>query len=394
MTVQAIVLSSSYKHDISGWGGYGLYVNEVVEILNHHQPKSEIARLIRNGKKIVETLEKQKSFNTHSLQSLRLNVLRKYKPDRLQEEYSSILECFNPEKPTVIWHQLNNYHLPGLNFFKLAKIANIIVVTTCHDVQDKLYPENFSHKELEYRNESYKFNLMKATRVLASTNQGKNELIEHLNLDEDKILVIPHGIDRSINENINRNALRNSTDKIKNLFVYPARSWPNKNHINFIKEVLGREHVNFVVILLGNLSSIENEINAFKKNVKFQERFLLLGFVDVAIRNRVFAEASAFVFPSSYEGFGYPYLEAAVLKKEILGFQIPVLTELLGPQTNCVINHDFEALVDKMQNFRVSDSVELETNYLKAIMFDWEKTARAYFECYQKVILNAPSPRN
>lgn len=385
MTVVAIVFSEDEMLDLSGWGGYAHFANEINELHRSGYSDKKIIQLIKNGKELEEKIVKRKKYFFIAI----FNRILKAKKELLLQLYrykcSKILTNFDPQKPTIIWHQLNNYQLPGQKFFKISKIANIIMITTCHDIQDKIFPENFPTTILEERMENYKINLSLARIVFASTDVGKRELMENFGFHPDKISVIPHGIDVDsfLKTDVNKSIFNSRRQK---LLIYPAKSWANKNHIEFIDAILLLPECNFKVILTGDLSSIEQNLARFRNHPNYYKRVIELGFINKKSFLSILKDSDGLIFPSSYEGFGYPFLEAAILRKPIFAFELPVLTEILGFQSTCVSVGEYGELFRKIENYSWRYDRGLDLNFSRALEYSWSVTRKSYEKAYLKIL--------
>ena len=183
--------------------------------------------------------------------------------------------------------------------------------TTILDLQHEFLPENFPRWELAYRRALYGASARRSRFVIAISEHGRETLIERLSLDPDRVRTIHLGVDLE---------RFSPTDVPREPFLlYPANSWPHKNHERLFEAValLRREHRDLRLVLTGEHSDVPDFVDA-RGRVSPDE------LVDLYHR------ASALVFPSLYEGFGQPVLEALACACPVACSDLPPLREVAG----------------------------------------------------------------
>src|SRR5712692_4008779 len=164
---------------------------------------------------------------------------------------------------------------------------------TVHDLQHELYPQFFSHAELAYRRLVYGQTVTASRIVIAISEHARQALLEKYGIDPDRVVVIPLGIDhvRLTPGNMPREPF----------LLYPANPWPHKNHARLYEAfaLVRRQRPALRLVLTGT-----GHEPALPDGVESRGR---VSFDELATLYRT---ASALVFPSLYEGFGLPPLEA------------------------------------------------------------------------------------
>lgn len=195
---------------------------------------------------------------------------------------------------------------------------------TLHDIQDLIKPQNFSFKEKVIRNFNIKTSIRYSNKVLCSYHHIKLEILKYLKLKENDVYVtgIPlrtHWITKKF-RNVNQNKGR--------FILYPAGTWPHKNHINLIKAFNCLALNDIKLVFTGPmtihyyfiLDFIEkNEI----KNVQF------LGIVDDETLYNLYMQAELVIVPSLYEAGSFPLYEAIYTSTLALSSNIPSLSEII-----------------------------------------------------------------
>jgi glycosyltransferase involved in cell wall biosynthesis len=375
-------------HQDGSWGGFGNFPGELRSRMLASESQDPLKNLVLNGDELMRSI----FVESRSVSILRLaKLLPRFFRIKTSEEYKrkvhlsllkKILNTYNPEKPTVIWHQFNGFELPGREFLALSRFVNIILVTTSHDLQEKKFPEFFTNMEILKRSENYEVTLKMAKAVFTSTEFGKEELANAIGIPKTNIIVNPHSFPL---QSASRSPVKYAEKQNYQIdyFIYPAKAWRHKGHIELMKAILAADEFDKKVIFIGDLSAIESEIKQLKHNEVFGQRILCLGYVDDRLKYELMRDSKGFVLPSIYEGFGVPYLEAANLEKTIIAFETEAVSELIGIQNiYAVPRGDFEMLVNIMQNFKPKSKSVLLKNKSKSLSLTWERTAAKYLETY------------
>lgn len=168
-------------------------------------------------------------------------------------------------------------------------------VVTVHDLQHLTLPEMFSRAEHVYRERYYHRGIRRATLVITISEFAKRTIVEELGIPDRLIRVISHGVDHS------RFKVGGERD---DFLFYPARGWPHKNHQRLFRaiELLRRERPHLRLVLSGG--GDRDVLGALPEWVEHR------GLVSDRELNALYRSAAALVYPSLYEGFGLPLIEA------------------------------------------------------------------------------------
>jgi len=192
-------------------------------------------------------------------------------------------------------------------------LTSLPTVVTVHDVQHLDLPELFSRAERRYRSWAYDGAARSATRVVTGSDYSKERLIERARVAEELIDVIPYGIDVQAFTEIPETgdeAVLNGVDLPERFVIYPANMWAHKNHERLVDALAAVRDDDLALVLTGQAYGRLEPLleRAGRKGVS--ERIRHLGFVPAAAMPALYRRACAMVFPSLYEGFGAPPLEA------------------------------------------------------------------------------------
>ena len=204
------------------------------------------------------------------------------------------------------------------------------VVLTLHDLQFLRYPEYVHPVKLRYLRREVRASVHRATVVAVPSEYVRSTVIDEYGVDGSRVVVVPHGIDveRPSTEAIaavrDRYGLGDSP-----YLVLPAITHPHKGH-RFVLDTLAAGPADRRVVFLGGRGAADDEVAAAIAALALGERVLRPGRVPAGDRDAIVAGAQALLFPSQYEGFGAPVLEAMALGTPVICSDQASLPEVAG----------------------------------------------------------------
>jgi len=214
---------------------------------------------------------------------------------------------------------------------------DIPVVSVILDLQHVMYPWFFSSTEVEVRNTFYKNLRKRADRIICISEYVRLTVLKFLNTKPEKTFTIPICIQnrfKKIKKNITGGLLRNLGINKHPYIFYPANFWPHKNHkilLTAYGMYLNRNpYVRLDLVFTGGLDSLQAEVKAATKRMNLDTRVHFLGYLPEDQLYAVWQGCEFLIFPSLYEGFGIPLLEAMSLGKPIACSNGTSLPEVAG----------------------------------------------------------------
>lgn len=207
-----------------------------------------------------------------------------------------------------------------------------------------------------------------------------NDLIRFYRVAPERIAVIPHGVDaqffpRSPQECA---AVRHRYGLQRPFLLHVGTLQPRKNLVRLVQafELLARHDSELELVLVGKRGWLADPIERAITESPFRERIHWLGHVDDRDLPALYSAAEVFVFPSLYEGFGLPVLEAMACGTPVVASQRGALNEIAGPALVCdpldPANIAEAISAARQPDLRISLSVAGRTH---AAQFSWERTA-------------------
>jgi len=239
---------------------------------------------------------------------------------------------------------------------------------TVHDLQHELYPEFFSRSELAYRRVLYKQAVTGSRIVIAISEHARQTLIERYGLDGDRVVAIPLGVDHE--------RLTPGDGPREPLLLYPANPWRHKNHARLYEAfaIVRRERPELRLVLTGtgHAAALPEGVES-RGRVSYDE---LVG---------LYRTAAALVFPSLYEGFGLPPLEAMSCGCPVASSNATSLPEVCGDAAELFDPLSVEDMARAIDAVLADPGPYVERGLARAQPFSWEATARAHEAVYRRL---------
>ncbi|MDP2682480.1 MAG: glycosyltransferase family 1 protein [Deltaproteobacteria bacterium] len=278
------------------------------------------------------------------------------------------------------------------NAFPHEKHYDAPVVLTIVDIQQEYFPQFFNKESLELRRLTYRASAEKADHIIVISEFTKRSLIEKYAISGDKISVVYLGHC----ENFKKidtgavSAFRKRHVLPENFIFYPAATWPHKNHINLVRayKILKEKYaIKDKLILTGikkqNHTNVEMEI----ERLGLSEYITHLGYMPYEDLPLLYNAAGILVFPSLFEGFGIPVVEAMATGLPVACSNTTSLPEVAGDAAVVFNPEDPYDIAEKVSMLYDKDlrNTLIGKGFERARSFTWERTAEETLKVYEKV---------
>ena len=277
------------------------------------------------------------------------------------------------------------------NFIPLEINAKTIV-TTVHDFSFQLFPEAHPKERVRYFAKNFLRNVQRSTRIITDSGYTKNEAVELFRVPSELITPIHLGVDHEMFKAYPREALESCARELglpEKFILFVGTREPRKNLRRLIQayaELPDPVQREFRLVLVGPRGWGENELTGGRK---LGNRVMVLDYLDTQKLALTYNLASALAYPSLYEGFGLPPLEAMACGCPVVASRVASLPEICGDAACYVDPQDVQSIAEGM-NKVLSDN-ELRRSLIKngkarANLFTWQKTAQETLKVFDEVL--------
>jgi glycosyltransferase involved in cell wall biosynthesis len=249
----------------------------------------------------------------------------------------------------------------------LPPVERPAAVSSVLDVQHEVFPQFFSRAERAYRRAVYGWTVRRSRLVITISEHAARTLVERLNVPAERLRPIHLGIDHE--------RFRPGKAAREDFLLYPALGWPHKNHARLFEAFarLRERHPGLRLLLTGYSGAAPEGVDV-RGRVSQDE---LAG---------LYRRASALVFPSLYEGFGQPPLEAMASGCPVACSTGGSLPEVVGDAARLFDPTSVEDIVAAVEDVLADPPPWVARGLARAACFTWDECARGHEDVYRELL--------
>ncbi len=326
-----------------------------------------------------------------------------YNPDFYQKKIQTLTPSYPSIKfNTVLWsmavsmqsksfQSLDILHNPA--HFPLPFPVHKRYIMTIHDITALTMPEYHTRYRVLYSKFFLPANIKRASHIIADSQSTKEDLLDFFNLNDDRITVIPLAVDESFRpcskEEIKPKIERFQLKKPFILFVSTIE--PRKNIKTLIRAFndLLKHYPEYELVIVGQNGWKYEDIYYEVNRLSLERTVRFLKYVSNEDLIALYSAATLFVFPSWYEGFGLPPLEAMSCGTPVIVSSRGSLPEIVGSGGCTIEPNDQEELMEAMEMFIADPDKRKEQssyNLKRAKQFSWNRCAKETMQVYRDVL--------
>lgn len=254
-----------------------------------------------------------------------------------------------------------------------------------HDLQHLHYPEYFSANALKERDFRYRALCKQARIVTVPSQWGKNDLADKFGIAKDKIAVVPWAPvleDSSVPSEDSIAMLRRKYGLPESFALYPAHTWPHKNHLRLLDALaIVRERYGEQIPLVcsGGQGHFLRTIKKCVLELNLKSQVTFVGFVSPLELNCLYRMSRLVVFPTMFEGWGLPLLEACLSETAVACSNIGPFQEQASGAALMFDPRSSSELAEAMHTLWTDENRRaqlIESGRERVKQFTWERTAR------------------
>ncbi len=286
-------------------------------------------------------------------------------------------------------------HLPNQHFARYALFLNQPFIVTVHDLARCCFnfdSETISEKILLNLDKRY---IKQASHIIAISQSTKSDLVKYLNIPENKISVIYNGVDHNIFKPCEPYQMRpyhvTLSHKPYILYVGSERQRKNLGRLFEAFAMLKQEFPELRLVKVGapgRSKQLRSETLKKLSSLGITEDVTFVDYISESKLAYYYSSASLLAYPSLYEGFGLPPLEAMACGCPVVTANTSSLPEVVGEAGIMVNPYDTSSLVQAMRRVLTDDKLRdnmVRKGLEQSKKFSWEKTAELTQQVYNKV---------
>lgn len=361
-----------YFHNQTGLGNYS---RDLIRVLNTYYPDNEY--ILFNPK---PTEKHQEYIQQHdNIKEINPTTSWQKKLKSFWRSYGITKEC--TKRNISVYHGLSGEIPVGIN--KKAK-----TVVTIHDLIFLRYPELYSWFDVKIHHRKFKYACENAYKIIAISEQTKRDIVDFLKINPEKIDVVYQGCSHIFKENYSSDELNrvqqqyNLPEKfVLNVGTIEAR----KNALQIVKAIT---NIDTTLVLIGRKTDYWKEIEKYAKENNITHKIKHLSNIsqrDLAI---IYQLATVMAYPSVFEGFGIPIIEALYSKTPVITTNSGVFPEAGGPNSMYINPENVEEMQVALEKLLSDDKLQFsmaENGWQYAQKFNDERIADHLMKVYHSL---------
>ncbi len=279
--------------------------------------------------------------------------------------------------------QIDIIHYPFSSIPVTEQKLGVPAVLSVMDIQHEFFPELFSASDLLARRLAYQSSAESADSIIAISEFTKQTLVDKFKIPADKIHVVYLSGDVSAKPDL-------SIDLPERFMYFPAADWKHKNHARLFRALaqLKKQGFNGKLVLTGVQSDNQAQLQKLMGELGLEDSIIHLGQISFDQVSGVFQRARMLIYPSLFEGFGIPPLEAMSVGVPVACSDTTSLPEVVGDAAVIFDPTDEKAIAEAIK--KVWDDENLRARLInkgrkQAAKFSWSRMAEDTHATYKEL---------
>lgn len=268
----------------------------------------------------------------------------------------------------------------------------IKAVVSIHDLISLLFPDTHQKKAVIIEKLLLSRVVKKAKKLCAVSENTKTDLIKMFNVDEKRVEIIYCAV-----SNMMKKLEKNEIEEIRKSNIVPGKYFlavstiePRKNYLNLIRafSIFSEKHDDYKLIIVGKKGWQYKDVFKEVKKLKIEKKVVFPDYIPEDGLVNLYNLSTALVFPSFYEGFGIPPLEAMKCGCPVIAANVSSIPEVLGDAGLFVDPNDPVDISKKMLKIVEDEFVRndlISKGYKRVEQFSWEKSARKLLSVFNEI---------
>ncbi len=343
---------------------------------------------------LIQYLKRIDQTNQYSLYArLRFIDFKRRFPRIGNKNFSPKLDHFNAG-PQKILGKIDVYHAPSP---ELLSVQNCKVVVTVHDLIYRAFPQGHTPETIAMTDRQFKDIVARADKIICTSEHTQKDLHHFFSLPPERSCVVYQGVDQDVFYRIEQKELLAAEHFFKkNGIVLPYLLFvgtiePRKNLVHLLKAfalLLEQKKFSGQLVVVGMKGWMTEGLKQMIEDLKLGSKVVFMGFVSDDELRVLYNKAEVFVFPSFYEGFGFPIVEAMSCGAPVVTSKTSSCAEVAGDAALTVDPHSPEGIaraVGRILQDGLVRNALIEKGLKRSQEFSFLETAKKTLKVYQEV---------
>jgi glycosyltransferase involved in cell wall biosynthesis len=286
--------------------------------------------------------------------------------------------------------RLSLHYLKGIRYDVFFSPAHYIprfcpykTVVTIHDLSYIYFPNEFLKKDLYQLTHWTRYAIKKSTKIISVSKTTKKDILKEYPNTDNKVVIIYNGYEEEMRETTQE------TEQLPPYFLYVGTIQPRKN-IKFMIYAFSqfiKSHQEYQLIIAGKMGWLSDDVIPYVNSLGLNKSVLFPGFVTDKKKNSLYKNATAYILPSLYEGFGIPLLEAMSHSCPVIASFKSSLPEVGGEACLYFDPNNPSDLIEKMEfvTDKKMRSDLIKKGLQRTKIFSWAKTGEETLALLQSI---------
>ena len=265
-------------------------------------------------------------------------------------------------------------------------------IVTIHDIIYKFHPEDFPWFDRKIYDYKFRYACEKADRIIAISESTKTDIVLHFGIPEEKISVIYQTCNDAFKQGITEQQIEQILKQYhlpEQYLLYVGTINQRKNLLSIVQAIhqLG-DKLKIPLLVVGNGKEYKQTVIDYIKKYNLESKILFAPYIQNTDLPAIYHRAKILIFPSKYEGFGIPVIEALYSRTPVITSRLSSLPEAAGPGAHYIDVDDPSTIADGI--LKIISSPEyykqlVTSGYEYVQQFNSEKITRRLMGLYERI---------
>ncbi len=304
-------------------------------------------------------------------------------------------KMYSVQEQTIFLKKLNKIHADIFWFphFNVPYFFNKKFVVTVHDLTLSKFPgkkmNSFFHRFIYFK--ILRHALKKSKHILTVSQNTKDDIITDENIDAKKITIAHNAVGEEFFEYKEKLQSEIEITEKSKYFLYTGQHREHKNVITLVKafHLFLKNNKNYRLVLTGKPNPLYPDVINYIKNNNLEKNIILAGLVPERELLQLYKNAKCYIFPSLYEGFGIPPLEAMAMNTPVIASNSSCIPEICENAAIYFNPNDINMLAEKMQELVKNKWLEeklIESGKIQVKKYNWKKSAIIILKKFEELL--------